>query len=380
MASPSEPVLSWYPPFAFSLTAARRYSLARAVQANALVAFVFAGAFLVSSVRERTLIMRGGVGLLQHPGIWVFLVAQVVIPWAVTRSLRAFRQLPSTSSAPLTADFLRDYFHALDAALVHSMRRESSRSRALFDALLLIGLSAWAWNTFQNQDPIHFLRFDFWDSIRHPGGYWLTRFYKLYVWVLIGPAVVHAQLCLVHSVKRLFTLATAHRGIILDPYASSGDGGLAPLIETVINPMVPIVVASSLLTMSAFWVHGKYDVTTIGGLLMTIALLLFIYLLPAIALRRAIREEKARQQNHVCKYQRALYEHLLTTLPHRSNVKDDTSTLSSLADLSKRLDDIPNWPQFIRITRLAIAAGSSPIVAWSVKQLQVIVVHALQLA
>src|SRR5437773_2139421 len=115
MASPPEQVLSWYPPFAISLTAGRRYSIAWSAQANAVVAVVFGAAFLVTASVEKTLIMRGdAVGLLEHPGIWVFLVAQIVVPWTVTRSLRAIRTLPLTGSAPLAADFLHENFEALD--------------------------------------------------------------------------------------------------------------------------------------------------------------------------------------------------------------------------------------------------------------------------
>lgn len=379
MSSSPEQVLRWYPPFAFTLTARRRFSVTSPGRANTVVAIVFGAAFLVAAYCEKTLIMNGpSVGLLEHPGIWVFLVAQVIIPWTVTRSLETFRTLRVTASAPVTPEFLGDNFDGLDTALVLSLERRSNRSKALFDLLLLIGLAAWAWNTFQNQDPIRFLHFDFWDSRLHPGGYWLTRFYKLYVWVMIGPAVVHAQLCLVNSVKRLFHLAATKHAIILDPYDPNGDGGLAPLLESVINPMVPIVIASSLLTMAAFWVHGKYDVTTIGGLAMTIALMFFVYLVPAIALRRAILEEKKRQRDQISKFQRTIYDQLLTAELDRATLKDNTGMLTCLGDLAKRVDGISNWPQLKRIARLGVAAGSSPVLGWAVKQVHVGLLHLFQ--
>lgn len=165
-------------------------------------------------------------------------------------------------------------------------------------------------------------------------------------------------------------MAGREKGIVLDPYHSDGEGGLGVLVDTVINPMVPIVLASSLLTVAAFWVHGKYDITTIGGLAMTIALLLLIYFVPAISLRRAIIDEKRRQHEHVCKIQRTMYSDLLAAKVTTELLKEQTSALVSLADLSKRITAISQWPQIARIWRLAAIALGSPLLGWGFKQMQ----------
>lgn len=374
MTPTPEHVLSRYPPFAIGLTPKLRYRLRWPGLTNVSVAVTFGVAFLLAGYRENTLVMAGpAVGLLEHPGIWLFLAAQMGIPAVVNRSLRRFQSLPTEGDSPFTTQFLTSCFKEIDENVTCSLGRIGKRSKTVYQLLITLGFIAWTWNTFQNQQPLRFLHFDFWDSVNHPLGYWLTRFYKLYVWVLVGPAVVHAQICLVRGARNLFAMAATKRGIILDPYHSDGEGGLGALIDTVISPMVPIVLASSLLTVAAFWVHEKYDVTTIGGLGMTVALLLLIYFVPAISLRRAIVEEKRRQQEHVCKIQRTMYNDLLAAKITSDILKEQTSALISLADLSKRITSISHWPQMARIWRLAVLALGSPVLGWGFKQLQVFI-------
>lgn len=371
MTSLATHVLGRYPPFALRFPSRKRFRLRWPGPVNLLVALGFGLAFALAAWRENTLIMPGAdVGLLEHPGIWLFLIAQMVIPFVVNRSLSAFRGFRKDGDSPLTSDFQRAHFGGVVRGVTRSLCRSNRRSRTLYQLLMLLGFTAWTWNTYQNQDPLRFLHFDFWDSVRHPWGYWLTRFYKLYVWVLVGPAIVHAQVCLVRGARNLFAAATGSHGIVLDPYHTDGEGGLGALINTVINPMVPIVLASSMLTVAAFWVHQKYDITTMGGLAMTVALLLLIYFVPAVSLRRAILDEKRRQQEHVCKIQRTMYCDLIESKLTPDLLKEQTAALVSLADLSARIGAISQWPQISRIWRLAALAVSSPLVGWGIKQLQ----------
>lgn len=372
MSSTPEHLLSRYPPFALRGLAKHR-RMQWSTRANAGLACAFAAAFTSAAYWEKTLVMPGqAVGLLEHPGIWLFLVAQVAIPWILNRSLRRFRNLHFDHTAPLSREFMSQEFASIEHRLVQSLERRTVRSRGVFDVIVFVGLLAWAWNTFQNQDPLKFLHFDFWDSSRHAINYWLTRFYKLYVLVMVGPALIHAQLCLVRAVRNMFDLAASRRAVILDPYHCDGDGGLTLIVNSVINPMVPIVLTSSLLTVAAFVVHGKYDITTIGGLAITVALLLLVYFVPALALRRAIADEKKRQEEYVCRIQREMYNELLLAEMGQRTLKDHTAALVSLADLAKRIDGISEWPQIRRIWRLAAVVVGSPLAGWGVKHLTVI--------
>jgi len=335
---------------------------------NGIIGVFFTLAFLAGSYRDGTLLMLGrSFGLLQHPAIWIFVIAQVSVPIVVSRGIATFASLDKTVGLPLTDEFIATQFAPVREFFFDMLNRSEGRSRRTFDILLLLGLGFWAWNTFQNLRIGGRPHFDFWDSAEHFWGYWLTRGYKLYIWLVVTPCAVHAQLCIIRALRRILRAANASAALVLDPYHPDDAGGTRSFIDAALLPMFALVIPAVLLTTAATWVHGGFDVTTVGSIAATLILFALVYFYPPASLRRAIVAEKQRQKRKISGLQRSLYEALLREQPVAATLKDPTSVLLSLSSVAKQVDSLPNWPQLARVIQAAVLFLGSPVIAPLIK-------------
>ncbi len=339
-------------------------------KANLVLTLIFASGLAAAARIDGTLFMSGtAVGFLQHPGILIFLSAQCIIPFSVAKSIKNFLDLPNTAAPVLTAEAAQSILPAHISQFRLSLLADSNVGRAVYSICTFLGLCAFAWNTYQNQMPFEFVKKDFWDSVYHPWGYWSTRIYKFYLLVLLAPALTHAQIVLSITARTILLSLSKRRGIRLKPYHSDECGGVNIFIDSVINPMIPVVVASSLLTLAAFVVHGKYDITTIGGLILTCTLFIILYMLPAAALKKCIADEKHRQLAEITKRQDEIYDKITNEDDVSKISQSSVGILCSLREVCKNVKDLPNWPQFSKVTKIIGAACSSPFIAWSVNHI-----------
>ena len=341
-----------------------------ALTLNASIGVLFAVAFVFGSWRDGTTTLRGeNVGLLEHPGIWIFIVAQIISPIVVSRSITKFISLADRPGLPLNENFIATRFRPLSEHLLRILKRDTTRSKRAFDVLLLLGLLVWGWNTLQNLNAQQIAKFDFWDSSAHFWGYWLTRGYKIYIWLIVVPVLWHVQICIVYVLRRILIAAKTEAALVLDPYHPDCAGGTRSFIDGILTPMFALVLPAVLLATAATWVHGKYDITTIGGISLTVMLFLSIYVYPAAVLRTAIIAEKDRQKRQLSALQRTLYDGLLREQPIATTLKDPTAVLLSLSAVTQRVDSLPNWPQFARVAQVAIIFAGSPFIAPLLKDL-----------
>jgi len=354
-------VLSAYPPFCWL---GRRIAIRWSGVLNASIGLAAAPLFLFGAWRDHTFRMPGdGVGLLQHPGIWIYLLAQPLLPALLDRAVVAFAELSRHQRGLFTPSFRDNNLRHETRTLAKRIRRRTPPFWFLYHTLVALGIVAWILNTLKNQSPIKSYGFDTWDSWPHLWGYWSTRVYKLYVAMFLAPAIVHAQVAIVISVTRLISNAKRQSGLHLDPYASDEVGGTRGLIDTVLNPMVPVVLTASLMSVAAVYVHKRFDVTTIGGLLITIGIFVIVYVVPAICLRQAIRSEKKCQRALLRERQAVLYDELRAADTSLASNREKVALIQDLSVIVERIDKVPVWPQLTRVAATISAAAASPILA-----------------
>jgi hypothetical protein len=367
--SPAIVLLSSYPAFAFLRW--RHLPLNNSLPFwNTITVCCWAALLSVSSILDRTIWMPGrSTGFLEHPGILIFLLAQLYAPLNAVRSLDHLLGLRMLKDGPLSGNIAQQLIQKRLSAFELSVLRDNASGRGLYRFLVLIGFGVFVWNSYQNQLPVRFLGFDFWDSVYHPFGYWTTRIYKFYLWVLLIPALGHLIILSVWTVRR-FIVSTSQTGaaFTLEPYHEDGCGGIRILVDSILNPLVPVVVVTTSLSLAAFLVHEKLDVTTIGGFTLGGAFFLLIYLNPAITLRKLIRSEKRRQIKEIRKKQSDLYFVVRATHTPSQKASDAAQVITSLSEVCKHVSSLPNWPQFDRVVRLATLAWSSPLIGWALKQ------------
>ena len=337
---------------------------------NAYIALAFALLFAIAVKIDGTIYIDGRpVGFVEHPAIFVFLLSQAVLPFFVERGLRSFFQLAERSDTVLSPEVIKDDLPQACLNLRDSIALRTHLGRILYISFTIAGFAFFAWNSLQNQRPYTHVGTDFWDSVLHMWGYWSSRLYKFYVWLLVAPLLAHAQIMLVIAMKNLLLSAVRKRGLTLEPYHADGCGGVKVFIDSVLSPMVPVVISAALLTLSAFFVHRKYDVTTMGGLLVACTLFIFVYLVPAATLRKCIALEKERQLSEITETQNKFYAIVKDESSDSSKVSEALGILGDLSEVCRQITGLPNWPQLARVVRVVSVAASSPIIVGVTKAL-----------
>jgi hypothetical protein len=367
-SNPSKDLLAAYPAFWFLRF--RRCPRREALLGwNAAITIMFGSLLFSSAMHDGTLWMSGrATGFFEHPAIFIFLISQAYVPYAVVKAVGHHLALPGAMPSALPHAFMDATVAPSIERFNNSARRNTDRGKSLYIALTLIGLVAVVWNSYQNQAPLKEVGFDFWDSSLHPWGYWSTRVYKLYIWGLVIPAITHLLILSVWAISGIIlAVAREEQTLELDPYHEDGCGGVKFLVDSLLDPLTPVAFIAAALAFSAYFVHEKLDTTTIGGFSLAFAFLILIYIKPAISLRQTIVREKRRQINEIKKKQSDYYQQLNES----SSVYADTGpaqAIFTLSEIAKHVSSIPDWPQLDRAIKLLTVVGTSPAVAWGLKQ------------
>lgn len=358
-------ILSRYPPFSWLPSAV---AIRWAAGINTLIAVAAGVLFIIGAWRDGTFKLEHGVGLFEHPGIWIYLIGQPLLPMLLDRALLTFAKIPHDQRALFTSTFIATDFRADRQGLYGRLSRRTVLFGLIYKTLVFAGLVAWVLNTLKNQIPLQSYGFDVWDAWPHYWGYWSTRVYKLYVAAMLAPAIVHAQIAIVISITQLVISAGRTGGLRLDPYAADEAGGTRRLIDTVLNPLVSVVLAASLMSVAAIYVHGRFDSTTVGGLAITISVFCLVYVVPAAALRFAIVADKRRQRSVLRERQAELYATLRDPDVSAAQGREAIGMIQDLTVLVERIDKLPVWPQLTRVAATISAAVTSPVLAFALNK------------
>ncbi|HXT68429.1 MAG TPA: hypothetical protein VN700_01635 [Vicinamibacterales bacterium] len=278
------------------------------------------------------------IGFVEHPVVWVFLTMQVVLPLAIRGSII---RLARSRRTPFDQSFLR---HLLPK--VHAfVGLKTAEGRGWATVFYLAGLVNFIWNTYQNQQPGRLLPYDFWDSTTFPVCFWLTRFYKFYlfVWLLPYVALVHTGIVL--SVLRSIRSARVSGRLELAPFHPDGVGGLGFAPDLISRPLVSSLLVAGVGTLGAFLVHRSLDVTPVLGAIAVVASVLVAYGLPIARLRRDLMALKKRSIAVLRLKQQEQYSRAIGSL---SSGADDlgqaNETIEYLDRLCDRIGTISHYP------------------------------------
>src|SRR5918999_2561395 len=300
-------LMAAYPAFRYPKPPFRVRLTSNVLKLNSWATLLCAILMFVAAALDGSLYFKGiDIGFLEHPTVYGFLLGQWLFPYAVSQALRKFYDIWKGPKPPFRSTFLVTRFQEHSDWLRNSLLRQTNLSRFFYDFAVIIGIIALIWNTYQNQRP-ELLGFDFWDSVHFPFGFATSRFYKLYLWGFMLPALFHAQLFIFLAISRVLLDAAKGHHLILEPFHPDRCGGARALIDPVIIPMLPPLLITSLLALSAFSVHQKFDVTPLIGVFLLSGVFLTLYLIPAYSLRKAIIIEKDRQLGEIAEKQNGLF-------------------------------------------------------------------------
>lgn len=320
-------------------------------QSCVVAAIIAAGMLLVSRLDHSWILPRQDVGLLEHPGLWGFPLLQILVPLCVRQSLQKFQQ------ARLHKGEIKKV-EGKPSALVGPLRKflgwHDKASKIAAAVIYLIGFTAIAWNTIQNQKPGIVVPYDFWDSKHYLWGFIYTRFYKLYLFGWFLPYIGMIQAGIIIVTLRFVRRARLTGKLRLFPFHPDGVGGLGFVASLISTPVIITIVVGSLATAVVFFAHGGVAVTPIMALVILIGWALLGYFVPILFLRSDIVAMKREALETLRGLQQENYAKITQTHGHDVEMLGKgKEALEYFDKVCANIQAISNYPHLRLLLRLS---------------------------
>ena len=307
------------------------------------------------------------MGLIEHPAIWAFFCLQIALPLSLRRSIRkllgtrvSLRDLGVLAGKPSG--------QLVDPILKFS-DLQGKTTRLVATLLYCFGLTAFVWNTYQNQLPGIVVPYDFWDSKTYFWGFWITRIYKLYLFAWLLPYIALLHTAILVTALRLVRQARISGKLKLQPFHPDGVGGLGFLPDLVTRPLVVAALLGLLPTAGAFQIHRAIDVTPMMGLATVLLAIGVAYFVPILSFRSDIVAAKQAIVERLRWLQQAQFSKIVDgdTLDFET-LRIGNQSIEFFEKLCKAIKHISNYPHLKRLIGY-ITLAISPILATLVGRL-----------
>jgi hypothetical protein len=361
-----ENLLGNYPAFRY-LNWMRKLNINSIPMQNLVLTLFFIVMIVLSSFLDRSFFLNNpNIGLFQHPVIWFFFIIQATIPFALHKSVARFLDMYNWKHSIIKIPFFKDEFTAETKIFIKNTLRQKLISRIFFVLLITFGFISFAWNSYQNQAPLEFVGFDFWDSYNYPYGYWSTRIYKFYIWCIFFPSVIHLYCSLVFQILNVLKRSYKLNMLTLEPYHYDENGGVSVFMKNIITPVIPVLITTSLLSVSVYFIHQKFDFTSISSLIISTVFFLILYMIPAYKIGKIIRENKEKQLSEIAKKQKKILTKIIDT-EDSNQTKNNFEMITTFQEITNKIKAIPNWPNYKFIGKILAVAYSPAILISLVK-------------
>ncbi|MDQ7250950.1 hypothetical protein [Dongia sedimenti] len=225
------------------------------------------------------------------------------------------------------------------------------------------GLGAFVWNTYQNQLPRIVVPYDFWDSSLHGFGYWITRFYKFYLFVWLLPYIAFIHTAILWAVLKAIREKRLAGELVLQPFHRDGLGGFGAIPSLISTPVAIALLVAALPLAGAIEIHRTADVTPLTGILVILAAATIAYGIPLLRLHTDIVELKSATVEKLRRLQQIYYDDTIAgKVVDRDAVQRASEALDYFDKLCARVDAISNYPHLARMIRfLGIALAPTAI-------------------
>lgn len=324
-------------------------------------------AILVGSIIDGSLILDGrNVGLLEHPTIWAFFSVQIALPLCIRYSLK--KLLRSRVRIREITKLEGKFSDLVVTPLLRFLRLQDKESRFAATIIYCAGLTAFVWNTYQNQLPGIIVPYDFWDSKTYFLGFGITRIYKLYLfgWLLPYIAVIHVAILVV--TLRLIRQARISGRLKLILFHPDGVGGLGFVPSLVTTPIIVTLLVASISTAAAFEVHRAVDVTPLMGLTIIIISTAIAYIVPALFLRSDIVALKREMIGRLRLLQQTYYSKIIDGQDTDfETLRKGNEALDYFEKVCTRVQAISSYPHLKRLLRYIGLALTPSIISLALK-------------
>ena len=154
--------------------------------------------------------------------------------------------------------------------------------------------------------------------------------------------------------------------LALEPYHYDENGGVSVFMKNIITPIIPVLITTSLLSVSVYFIHQKFDLTSISGLVISTVFFLILYLIPAYKIGKIIRDNKEKQLSEIAKKQKKILKNIIET-EDSNQTKNNFELITTFEEITNKIKTIPNWPNYKFIGKILAVAYSPTILISLIK-------------
>ncbi len=223
-----------------------RFMNKKHVTKDAIIVLAFIVIYILGSLFEQNLFLSDdGLGLLEHINIWIFLFANLIIPFMIYylfKTLKYYIDMDNLNQ-------LKETFRTISKHKV---------TKIIFDFATAVGFCCFVGNSLQNAKIINPLPFDYWDSSRYIVSYIISRVHKLYLFAYFIPCVLTYVFILINSISKLLVINENEMG----EYPIKKHEQLSMLCNFGLNILLTITLPLILLSCGVYFVHARFDITS----------------------------------------------------------------------------------------------------------------------
>lgn len=244
-----------------------KYGEKKNIKIDAIIALLFfVVLFLIGLLENNLILPDDGLGFLEHRNTYFFLFLNLMVPFVIYKIFMSLK----CSIDQDTLKELEKNFQKIS---------ELPSTAVLFWLARVIGFCFFIENSLQNAQLFNQLSFDYWDSIKYPISYIVSRIYKLYLLPFLFPNIFIYVFIFIKAISCSLIINDAE----VDHYPLKRQAQFNALCNSGLNIFLTIlipVIADSIIVYS---VHNRFDFTTIitviiSGICAIVALYMYILL------------------------------------------------------------------------------------------------------
>jgi len=246
--------------------------------------------YLSAATVDQNFFLDGtGLGLFEHPGVWLVLLGDLVILGLLAKLLRQFEKLPTRIPTQRKKNVRRYTRLCIRKVKTEILLRGSKKSQLAI--LSFLGFILFLNNAMQTTDPFKYYGNDLFDSIYHPWSYVAVRVAIFSSWVIVYPFCIFGSLVVGLSIRTMLEQLSRRGYIGFSIYHPDKCGGFAHLgnINLIFLTAIFVIYIQQLL----IWLtHGQLNPGLFIGLIssgLAFLFLSFFLLLPLLVFLKSKR-------------------------------------------------------------------------------------------
>lgn len=318
------------------------------VAKDAFIVFAIIALYIVVGLFEKNLFLPDNdLGLLEHINIWIFLVANLLVPFVIYYLFKTLQYCIDQDSL----NKLKEIFENISKRKI---------IKILSNLSIAIGFCFFVGNSLQNAKIINPLPFDYWDSTNYIVSYIASRIHKLYLFVYFIPCTLIYVFVLIKAISELLVINENE----MREYPIKKYEQLNILCNFGLNILLTLIIPFVFLLCGVYFVHARFDITSITTIIISMVSAFIYFGMYILLIKRfyaSITIYKKRHMEQINTQLSEIHRYILSAKLEENDSNKLEVYLKKeeyLIQAKKDIEKINKFPHIIKV----IIASASPFI------------------